>query len=69
MESSPSVTKRLTLAPESDSRRSIVRTCGSFTLMGLKAIAASYVLACAFNPYWIGAVPLPELHRDEARQR
>ena len=69
MERSPSVTNRLTLAPESDSRRSIVRTCGSFTLMCLKAIAESYVLSCSFNPYWIGAGPLTESHRDEERQR
>jgi hypothetical protein len=68
MERNASVTNRLTLAPQSVSRRSVARTCGRFTLRCLKAIAGTYVQSTAYNPYWIGAVPLTESHRSEARQ-
>jgi hypothetical protein len=60
---------RLTLAKTAASRRSVARTCGSFTLRCLKAIAKSYVQSSAYNPYWIGAGPLPESRGNEARQR
>lgn len=69
MERDASVTSRLTLAPEPLGRRSVVRTCGTFTLRYLKAIADSCIQSGAYNPYWIGARPLAESHVDEARQR
>ena len=68
MERNASVTNRMTLAPQSVSRRSVARTCGSFTVRCLKAIAESYVQSSAYYPYWIGAGPLPESRRNEARQ-
>lgn len=58
----------LTFAKTAASRRSVARTCGSFTLRCLKAIAGTYVQSSAYNPYWIDAVPLTESHRSEARQ-
>jgi len=69
MERNASVANHLTLAPPSNSHRSVVRTCGSFTLRCLKAIAASYAQSSAYNPYWIGAVPLPNSSPKQARQR
>lgn len=69
MEKNASVINRLTLALPSVSHRSVARTCGSFTLRCLKAIAESYVQSSAYNPYWIGAVPLPKARGNEARQR
>lgn len=68
MERNASVIHRLTLEPPSVSRPSVARTCGSFTLRCLKAVAESYVQSSAYNPYWIGASPLPESQRSEARQ-
>ena len=68
MERNASVTNRLTLAKTGASRQSVARTCGSFTLRCLNAIAATYVQSSAYNPYWIGAVPLPESHGNEASQ-
>ena len=68
MERNASFTNRLTLAQPSVSRRSVARTCGSFTLRCLKAIAESYVQSGAYNPYWIGVVPIPEVRRNEAGQ-
>jgi hypothetical protein len=68
MERSASVPNRLTLVSRSVSRRSVARTCCSFTLRCLKSIAESYVQSSAYNPYWIGAVPLPESRGNEARQ-
>jgi hypothetical protein len=68
MERNASVTNHLTLAPPHVSRRSIARICGSFTVRWLKAIAETYVQSSAYNPYWIGACPLPKSHRREARQ-
>jgi hypothetical protein len=69
MERNALATKRLTLAPQSVSRRSVIRTLSNFTLRYLKAIAESYVQSSAYNPYWIGAGPLPESRGNEARQR
>jgi hypothetical protein len=68
MERNASVTNRLTLAPPSVSRRSVAKTCGSFTLLCLKAIGESYIQSRPYNPYWIGAGPLPNSHGSEARQ-
>jgi hypothetical protein len=68
MERDASVTNRLAFASQSVSRRSVARTCGSFTLRCLKAIAESYVQSSAYDPYWIGAVPLPESCGNEASQ-
>jgi len=68
MERNASATNHLTLAPPHVSRRSVARTCGSFTLRSLKAIAGTYVQSSTYNPYWIGAVPLTESHRSEARE-
>ena len=68
MERNASATYRLTLEPQSVSRRSVARTCGSFTLRCLRAIAESYVQSGAYNPYWIGAAPLPESRGNEARE-
>lgn len=68
MERNESVTSRLTLAPTTASRRPVAKTCGNFALRCLKAIAESYVQSSAYNPYWIGACPLPKQHRSEARQ-
>jgi hypothetical protein len=68
MERNASVTDRLTRAQPSVSRRSVARTCGSFTIRYLKAIAESYLRSSAYNPYWIGAGPLPESRGNEARQ-
>ena len=68
MERNASVTNVLTLAP-TISRRSVARTCGSFAVQCLRAIAEEYVQSTAYNPYWIGAVPLSESRRDQARQR
>jgi len=68
MERNGSFTNRLTLAPQLVSRRSIARTCGSFALRCLKAIGESYIQSSAYNPYWIGAVSLPRLPDNEARQ-
>lgn len=68
MERNASVTYHLTLAPASVSFLSVAATCGNFTLRCLKAIADSYVQSSAYNPYWIGACPLPTSHRTEARQ-
>lgn len=68
MERNGSVTNHLTLAPPHVSRRSIARTCGSFTLLCLKAIGESYIQSSAYNPYWLGAGPLPKSHGCEARE-
>jgi hypothetical protein len=68
MERNALVTNRLTLAPLSVRRRSVARTCGSFTLRCLKAIGENYVQSSAYNPYWIGAVPLPKSRQNEARE-
>ena len=68
MERNASVTDNLTLAQPSVSRRSVARTCGSFTIRCLKAIAESYLQSSAYNPYWIAAGPLPESRGNEARQ-
>jgi hypothetical protein len=68
MERTASVTNHLTLAPPHGSRRSIARTCGSFTLRCLKAIGESYIHSSAYNPYWLGAGPLPKSNGSEARE-
>ena len=68
MERNASVTNHLTLAPPHVSRRSVARTCGSFTIRCLKSIAESYLQSSAYNPYWIGAGPLPESRGNEARE-
>ena len=68
MERNGSVTNRLTLAPQLVSRRSIARTSGSFALRCLKAVGESYIQSSAYNPYWIGAGPLPKSLRSEAGQ-
>ena len=68
MERNASVTNHLTLAPPHVSRRSIARTCGSFTLRYLKAIGESYIRSSAYNPYWLVAIPLPKSHGSEARE-
>jgi hypothetical protein len=68
MERNASVTHLLTLAPESVRRQSVARACGSFALRCLKAIGEIYVQSSAYNPYWIGAGPLPESLGNKARQ-
>ena len=68
MERNASVANHLTLAYPSVSRRSVARTCGSFTLRCLKAMAESFVQSSAYNPYWICAVPHPKSSRKEAGQ-
>ena len=68
MERNALVANHLTLAYPSVSRRSVARTCGSFTLRCLKAMAASCAQSSAYNLYWIGAVPLPKSSRKEAGQ-
>ena len=68
MERNDPVTNRLTLAPTIASRRAVAKACGNFAFRCLKAIAESYVQSSAYNPYWIGACPLPKPHRSEARQ-
>jgi hypothetical protein len=68
METNASVTDRLTLAQPSVSHRAVARTRGSFTIRCLEALAASYLQSSAYNPYWIGAGPLPESRGNEARQ-
>jgi hypothetical protein len=68
MERNASVTNHLTLAPSHVSRRSIARTCGSFTLRCLKAIGEGYIQSGAYNPYWLGAIQLPKSHGSEARE-
>jgi hypothetical protein len=66
MERKAPFSHRLTLVRTSDSRRSIARACASFTLRCLKAFGESYVQSAAYNPYWIGACPLPTSSRTEA---
>jgi len=68
MERNASVANQLTLAYPSVSRPGVARTCASFTLRCLKAMAENYVQSSAYNPYWIGAVPLPKSSRNEACQ-
>ena len=68
MEKTAPFTRRLTLAYPSDNRRSLIRACGSFILQCLKAIGESYVQAAAYNPYWIGAGPLPIWSGRESRR-
>ena len=68
MERNASVANRLTLAYPSVGRRSVARTFSSFTIRCLKAMVESYIEASAYNPYWIGAVPLPKSSRNEARR-
>ena len=68
MERNASVANHLTLAYPSVSRRSVARTCGSFTLRCLKAIGESYIQSSAYNAYWLGAGPLPKSHGREARE-
>ncbi len=68
MERNASVANHLTLAYPSVSRRSVARTCGSFTIRCLMAMAESYAESSAYNPYWIGAVPLPKSSQNEARR-
>ncbi len=68
MERNASVANHLTLAYPSVSRRSVARTCGSFTIRCLKAMAQSYLESSPYNPYWIGAVPLPKSNQNEARR-
>jgi hypothetical protein len=68
MEGNASFTNRLTLVEQPVSRRSVARTCGSFALGWLKAMAESYIQSSAYNPYWIGAVPLPKARRNEGKQ-
>ena len=68
MERNASFTNRLTLVDQSVSRRSVAGTCGSFALRCLKAMAESYIQSSAYNPYWIGAVPLPKARRKEGEQ-
>jgi len=68
MERNASVANHLTLAYPSVSRPGVARTCASFTLRCLKAMAENYVQSSAYNPYWIGAVPLPRSSPNEARQ-
>jgi len=67
MQRNASVAGHLTLAQPSVSRRSVARTCGSFTVRCLQAVAESYLQSSAYNPYWIGAGPLPESRGNEAR--
>jgi hypothetical protein len=69
METNASTPNGLTLAPPFLSRRSIARTWGSFTLRCLKAVAENWVQSSAYNPYWIGASPLPNSRPNEAGQR
>ena len=66
MERNASDTKHLTLAPPSTSYQSVARTCGDFTLRCLLAIAQAYARSSAYNPYWIGACPLPTPSGREA---
>jgi hypothetical protein len=68
MERDALVTNRLTIAQPSVGRPSVAKTCSSFTVRCLKAIAESYVQSGAYNPYWIGALPLPKSSRNEAHQ-
>jgi hypothetical protein len=68
MERNASVTNHLTLTQPSVSRRSVARTCGNFTIRCFKAIAEDYLQSSAYNPYWIGAGPLPESRGNGARQ-
>jgi hypothetical protein len=59
MERNAPFSHRLTLVQPSDSRRSIARACAGFAFRCLKAVGESYVQSAAYNPYWIGAGPLP----------
>jgi len=68
MERNALVANRLTLAQRPASRRSLAGTCGSFALRCLKAMDESYIQSSAYNPYWIGAVPLPKARRKEGEQ-
>ena len=68
MERTASVANRPTLAPTAVSRMPVARTCGIFALRCLRAIGKSYVQSSAYNPYWIGAGPLPRSLRNEARE-
>jgi hypothetical protein len=68
MERDALVTNRLTIAQPSVGRPSVAQTFSSFTVRCLKAIAESYVQSGAYNPYWIGALPLPKSSRNEAHQ-
>jgi hypothetical protein len=68
MQRNASVAGHLTLAQPSVSRRSVARTCGSFTVRCLQAVAESYLQSSAYNPYWIGVGPFPESRGNEARQ-
>lgn len=68
MQRNASVASHLTLAQPSVSRRSVARTCGSFTVRCLKVVAESYLQSRTYNPYWIGVGPLPESRGYEARQ-
>ena len=69
MERNASVANQLTLAYPSVSRPGVARTCASFTLRCLKAMAENYVQSSAYNPYWIGVASLAKLPGNEARQR
>jgi hypothetical protein len=66
MERNAPITRRLTLVQPSNSSRSVARACVGFTFRCLKAIGESYVQSAAYNPYWIGACPLPTSSGTEA---
>jgi len=68
MERNASATNLLSFALPSTDRRSVVRTCGSFTIRCLQAVAESYLQSTLYNPYWIGVGPLPESRGNEAHK-
>ncbi len=49
-ETNASVTKHLTLAQPSISRRSVARTCGDFILRCLKATGQAYAQSAVYYP-------------------
>ena len=67
MERNASVTNRLIPERPFASRRSVAAACVNLTLRCLRAIGETYIQSSAYNPYWVGAFPIPKPHRSEAR--
>ena len=67
MERNASATNYLALAHPSAAGASVARTCFTFALRCLKAIARSYVESAYYNPCWIGAGwQAPQLAQGES---
>ncbi len=69
MERNASATNYLTLAQSLAARPPVATICGTFALRWLKAIARGYVESAVYNPYWIGAGPVPRSGIGESTRR